>query len=146
MKLAGIRVVDLSNFLPGPYLSLEMADHGAEVIKVEQPGEGDPGRHIGLADGPHTVFFRNLNRGKKSVVLDLKTEAGRARLLQLADSADVFIESFRPGVAQRLGMDAETLRERNPGSCTARSARSARTGPARRDRRTTWPWRRSAAH
>jgi crotonobetainyl-CoA:carnitine CoA-transferase CaiB-like acyl-CoA transferase len=114
MKLAGIRVVDLSNFLPGPYLSLEMADHGAEVIKVEQPGEGDPGRHIGLADGPHTVFFRNLNRGKKSVVLDLKTEAGRARLLQLADSADVFIESFRPGVAQRLGMDAETLRERNP--------------------------------
>jgi crotonobetainyl-CoA:carnitine CoA-transferase CaiB-like acyl-CoA transferase len=114
MKLTGIRVIDLSNFLPGPYLSLEMADHGAEVIKVEQPGEGDPGRHIGLADGPHTVFFRNLNRGKKSIVLDLKTEAGRASLLELVDGADVFIESFRPGVAHRLDIDQQTLRARNP--------------------------------
>ena len=68
MKLEGIRVIDLSVFLPGPYLTLAMADHGAEVIKVEPPGEGDPGRHIGLSDGPSTVFFRNLNRGKKSVV------------------------------------------------------------------------------
>lgn len=114
MKLAGIRVIDLSNFLPGPYLSLEMADHGAEVIKVEQPGEGDPGRHIGLADGPHTVFFRNLNRGKKSVVLDLKDPAQRESLLALVDTADVFIESFRPGVAARLGVDHRTLRARNP--------------------------------
>jgi len=62
MKLEGIRVIDLSVFLPGPYLTLAMADHGAEVIKVEPPGEGDPGRHIGLSDGPSTVFFRNLNR------------------------------------------------------------------------------------
>jgi crotonobetainyl-CoA:carnitine CoA-transferase CaiB-like acyl-CoA transferase len=114
MKLTGIRVVDLSNFLPGPYLSLELSDHGAEVIKVEQPGEGDPGRHIGLCDGPDTVFFRNLNRGKKSVALDLKSEEGRAALYRLADSADVFIESFRPGVAQRLGVDHQTLRARNP--------------------------------
>ena len=76
MKLEGIRVIDLSVFLPGPYLTLAMADHGAEVIKVEPPGEGDPGRHIGLSDGPSTVFFRNLNRGKKSVVLDLKERRG----------------------------------------------------------------------
>ena len=69
MKLSGIRVIDLSVFLPGPYLTLAMADHGAEVIKIEAPGEGDPGRHIGLYDGPSTVFFRKLNRGKKSVVL-----------------------------------------------------------------------------
>jgi crotonobetainyl-CoA:carnitine CoA-transferase CaiB-like acyl-CoA transferase len=75
MKLEGIRVIDLSVFLPGPYLTLAMADHGAEVIKVEPPGEGDPGRHIGLSDGPSTVFFRNLNRGKKSVVIDLKDDA-----------------------------------------------------------------------
>ena len=114
MKLQGIRVVDLSVFLPGPYLSLALADHGAEVIKIEQPGEGDPGRHIGLSDGPHTVFFRNLNRGKKSVVLDLKAQEGHARLLHLADRADVFIEAFRPGVAKRLGVDYETLSERNP--------------------------------
>ena len=101
MKLAGIRVLDLSNFLPGPYLTLSMADHGAEVIKIEAPGEGDPGRHIGLSDGPHTVFFRNLNRGKKSIVLDLKDPAQRDTLLHLVESADVFVESFRPGVASR---------------------------------------------
>lgn len=115
MKLTGIRVLDLSNFLPGPYLSLEMADHGAEVIKIEQPGEGDPGRHIGAADGPHTVFFRNLNRGKKSIVLDLKSEDGREALLRMAQDADVFIESFRPGVADRLGVGYEAITARNPG-------------------------------
>ncbi|MDR0275229.1 MAG: CoA transferase [Burkholderiaceae bacterium] len=114
MKLAGIRVIDLSNFLPGPLLTLTMADHGAEVIKIEQPGEGDPGRQIGLADGPHTVFFRNHNRGKKSIALDLKKEADRAALLELAATADVFVESFRPGVAQRLGVDHATLRQRHP--------------------------------
>lgn len=114
MKLEGLRVVDLSVFLPGPYLSLALADHGAEVIKVEPPGEGDPGRHIGLSDGPSTVFFRNLNRGKKSVVLDLKTGRDRDRLLALADTADVFIEAFRPGVMARLGVDQAVLRARNP--------------------------------
>lgn len=113
MKLEGIRVIDLSNFLPGPLLSLTMADHGAEVIKIEQPGEGDPGRHIGLADGPYTVFFRNHNRGKKSIALDLKKEADRAALWDLVASADVFVESFRPGVAKRLGVDYASVRERN---------------------------------
>lgn len=115
MKLDGLRVIDLSVFLPGPYLTLALADHGAEVIKVESPGEGDPGRHIGLADGPHTVFFRNLNRGKKSVVLDLKSAAGKQALLDLCATADVFVESFRPGVMARLGIGYEQVRARNPG-------------------------------
>lgn len=114
MKLEGLRVLDLSMFLPGPYLSLALADHGAEVIKIEIPGEGDPGRHIGLADGDHTVFFRNLNRGKKSIALDLKSVEGKAFLLGLCETADVFIEAFRPGVMSRLGLDYETVRERNP--------------------------------
>ncbi len=114
MKLEGLRVIDLSVFLPGPYLTLAMADHGAEVIKVEAPGEGDPGRHIGLSDGPSTVFFRNLNRGKKSVVLDLKDARQRDALLTLCETADVFVESFRPGAMQRLGLDYETVRARNP--------------------------------
>ena len=92
MKLDGIRVIDLSVFLPGPYLTLAMADHGAEVIKVEPPGEGDPGRHIGLSDGPSTVFFRNLNRGKKSIVVDLKDAGQREALLSLCETADVFVE------------------------------------------------------
>jgi crotonobetainyl-CoA:carnitine CoA-transferase CaiB-like acyl-CoA transferase len=91
-----------------------MADHGAEVIKIESPGEGDPGRHIGLSDGPNTVFFRNLNRGKQSVVLNLKDPAQREALLKLCETADVFVESFRPGAVDRLGVGYEAVRARNP--------------------------------
>ena len=114
MKLEGIRVIDLSVFLPGPYLTLAMADHGAEVIKIETPGEGDPSRHIGLSDGPSTVFFRNLNRGKKSVVLNLKDPVQRNELLALCETADVFVESFRPGAVDRLGVGYDAVRTRNP--------------------------------
>ena len=115
MKLDGIRVVDLSLFLPGPYLTLMLADHGAEVIKVEPPGEGDPTRHLGLSDGPSTVYFRTMNRGKKSIVVDLKNPADREALLELCETADVFVESFRPGVVDRLGVGYEHVRSRNPG-------------------------------
>jgi crotonobetainyl-CoA:carnitine CoA-transferase CaiB-like acyl-CoA transferase len=114
MKLSGIRVVDLSSFLPGPYLTSAMADHGAEVIKVEAPG-GDPGRTIGKPDGDSTVFFRNVNRGKKSIVLDLKQDGDREALLQLCETADVVVESFRPGVVTRLGVGYEQIKARNPG-------------------------------
>ncbi len=115
MKLQGLQVIDLSSFLPGPYLTLAMADHGAEVIKIEMPGEGDPARVIGLKDGEHTVLFRNVNRGKKSIALDLKSDTDREALLSLCDKADVFVESFRPGVMKRLGLDYETISARNPG-------------------------------
>lgn len=114
MKLAGLRVIDLSSFLPGPYLTMTLADHGAEVIKVEQPGGGDPGRHIGPSDGPCTVFFRNFNRGKKSVVLDLKNPQAREQLLTLCETADVFVETFRPGAADRLGVGYAAVSARNP--------------------------------
>jgi crotonobetainyl-CoA:carnitine CoA-transferase CaiB-like acyl-CoA transferase len=114
MKLDGLRVLDLSSFLPGPYLTLALADHGAEVIKIEQPGEGDAGRHIAPMDGEHSVFFRNLNRGKKSIALNLKDAADHAAFLRLADTADVIVESSRPGVAARLGVDYDTLSARNP--------------------------------
>jgi crotonobetainyl-CoA:carnitine CoA-transferase CaiB-like acyl-CoA transferase len=114
MKLSGIRVVDLSSFLPGPYLTSAMADHGAEVIKVEAPA-GDPGRGIGKPDGDSTVFFRNVNRGKKSIMLDLKQDGDRETLLTLCESADVVVESFRPGVVHRLGVGYEQVKARNPG-------------------------------
>ena len=113
MKLQGFRVLDLSAFLPGPYLTLALADHGADVIKVEPPG-GEHGRHIGIPDGDTTGFFRALNRGKKSVVIDLKSQTGRESLLALAETADVFVESFRPGVAKRLGVGYDAVRARNP--------------------------------
>ena len=115
MKLQGIKVVDLSWFLPGPYLTTALADHGAEVIKVEPPGEGDPGRHIRPADERTSVFFRNMGRGKKSVVLDLKSEQGRADLFRLAREADVLVESFRPGVSARFGIGYEAVKAANPG-------------------------------
>jgi crotonobetainyl-CoA:carnitine CoA-transferase CaiB-like acyl-CoA transferase len=113
MKLEGLRVVDLSQFLPGPYLTLALADHGAEVIKIEPP-EGDPTRRIGPRDGPSTVYFRNLNRGKKSVVLNLKEPRDREALLALTATADVLVESFRPGVVERLGVGYEQVAQRNP--------------------------------
>jgi crotonobetainyl-CoA:carnitine CoA-transferase CaiB-like acyl-CoA transferase len=131
MKLEGIRVIDLSVFLPGPHLTMMMADHGAEVIKVEPPGEGDPGRHIGLSQGGHSTFFRNANRGKKSVVLDLKEHAPREALLRLCEQADVFVESFRPGVVRRLGVDYETVAARNPRIVYASITAFGQTGPRR---------------
>jgi crotonobetainyl-CoA:carnitine CoA-transferase CaiB-like acyl-CoA transferase len=113
MKLEGLTVVDLSVFLPGPYLTMAMADHGARVVKVEPPG-GDPGRHIGVSDGPSTVFFRNVNRGKESIAVDLKSAEGRQHLLGLCEKADVLVESFRPGVVQRLGVDYAAVSRVNP--------------------------------
>jgi crotonobetainyl-CoA:carnitine CoA-transferase CaiB-like acyl-CoA transferase len=131
VKLEGIRVLDLSQFLPGPYLTMMMADHGAEVIKVEAPGEGDPGRHIGLRQGGHATFFRNINRGKRSVVLNLKDPADREALLSLAETADVFVEAFRPGVVKRLGVDYEAVAARNPRIVYASICAFGQTGPRR---------------
>jgi crotonobetainyl-CoA:carnitine CoA-transferase CaiB-like acyl-CoA transferase len=128
MKLAGIRVLDLTSFLPGPYLTLTMADHGAEVIKVEAP-TGDHGRQIGPPEGDTTVFFRNVNRGKKSVVIDLKTQADRDALLTLCETADVFVESFRPGVAARLGIGYDTVQARNPRIVYCSISAFGQTGP-----------------
>lgn len=112
-KLSGIRVVDLSQFLPGPMLTMMMADQGAEVIKIEPPA-GDPARDQAPFEAGQSVWFRNLNRGKKSVALDLKSDAGRDALWALIDEADVLIEGFRPGAVGRLGFDYEAVATRNP--------------------------------
>ena len=113
-KLSGIRVVDLSQFLPGPMLTVMMADQGASVTKVEPPG-GDPARSQGPFEAGYSVWFRNLNRGKQAVTIDLKTDAGRAALWALIDAADVFVEGFRPGVIARLGFGYVEVAARNPG-------------------------------
>jgi crotonobetainyl-CoA:carnitine CoA-transferase CaiB-like acyl-CoA transferase len=130
MKLEGLRVVDLSVFLPGPYLTMTLADHGAQVLKVEPPG-GDPGRQIGPRVDGETVFFRNLNRGKQSLLIDLKDPAGRERLLLLCDEADVVVETFRPGVVKRLGVDYETVSARNPGIVYCSISAFGQEGPYR---------------
>lgn len=130
MKLEGLTVVDLSVFLPGPYLTMTLADHGARVLKIEPPG-GDPGREIGPRVDGETVFFRNLNRGKESLVIDLKDPAGRERLLTLCDGADIVVETFRPGVVQRLGVDYETVSARNPGVVYCSISAFGQDGPYR---------------
>ncbi len=112
-KLSGIKVVDLSVFLPGPMMTMMMADQGAEIWKVET-ASGDPARDQAPFEAGQSVWFRNLNRGKKSITLDLKSEAGKARLWEMIDQADVFVEGFRPGVMKRLGFDYEALSARNP--------------------------------
>lgn len=112
-KLAGIKVVDLTQFFPGPAMTVMMADQGAEVVKVEPPA-GDPVRQMAPFENGHSIWFANLNRGKRSVTIDLKEEAGRARLRDIVADADVFVESFRPGAMQRLGFDYAAVRAINP--------------------------------
>ena len=117
--LAGIRVLDLSRLLPGGFCSLLLADFGADVIKVEDTGMGDYVRwaspqYPGAEPSAGGAMFLALNRGKRSVRIDLKTEGGREVMLRLARDADVLLESFRPGVMERLGVGWERLREENP--------------------------------
>jgi crotonobetainyl-CoA:carnitine CoA-transferase CaiB-like acyl-CoA transferase len=118
--LEGVRVLDLSRLLPGGFCSLLLADFGAEVLKVEDTGMGDYIRwatpyHEGAADSAKSALFLALNRGKRSVRLNLKEERGREVLLRLVREHDVLLESFRPGVMDRLGVGYERLREENPG-------------------------------
>jgi crotonobetainyl-CoA:carnitine CoA-transferase CaiB-like acyl-CoA transferase len=123
--LEGLRVLDLSLQLPGPYASQLLVDLGADVLKVEPPG-GDPAR-------VYPALFAAVNRGKRSIVLDLKTLAGRDRILDLVSVADVFLEGFRPGVAARLGVDAPSVRERNPGIVYCSISGYGQTGPLARE-------------
>ena len=131
MKLEGLRVIDLSLFLPGPYLTQVMADHGAEVIKVEPPGEGEPNRHIGATQDGVSIFFRNTHRGKRSVTVNLKDAAQREALLGLAETADVFVEAFRPGVVDRLGVGYAQVAARNPRIVYCSIAAFGQEGPYR---------------
>jgi crotonobetainyl-CoA:carnitine CoA-transferase CaiB-like acyl-CoA transferase len=112
-KLSGIRVVDHSLFLPGPMMTMMLADQGAEVIKIE-PLTGDPAREQAPFENGQSVWFRNLNRGKKCQPLDLKSDDGKATLWSLIETADVFVEGFRPGVMARLGFDYAAVSARNP--------------------------------
>ena len=112
--LEGIRVVDLSSVLSGPVAAGVLADQGADVIKVEPPGVVDVTRKVGASRGGMTAMYHLANRGKRGVLLDLHTEAGRDMIGRLVARADVLIQNFRPGVAQRLGIGYDDLRGDNP--------------------------------
>lgn len=115
LPLAGIRVIDLTRILAGPFATMRLADLGADVVKVENPDGGDDTRAWGppFLNGVSTYFFA-VNRNKRSVAIDLKEEAGKALLARLLETADVLIENFRPGTLARLGFGWEALRERLP--------------------------------
>jgi alpha-methylacyl-CoA racemase len=134
--LAGIRVLDLSRLLPGGYCSLLLSDYGADVLKVEDTGEGDyirwaPPRYAGVEASAASAPFLALNRGKRSLRLDLKREEGRAVLLRLVRAHDVLLESFRPGVLDRLGVGYERLRAENPGLVYCAITGYGQAGPDR---------------
>lgn len=113
--LEGLRVLDLTRVLAGPYCTLLLADLGAEVVKVERPGTGDDAREFGpFLESGQSAYFASINRGKKSIALDLKDEQDRECFLQLVDEADVLVENYRAGAMQRLELDAPSLRARNP--------------------------------
>ncbi|MEF8815107.1 MAG: CoA transferase, partial [Halovenus sp.] len=114
MQLDGITVVDLSRLLPGPYGTQLLADMGAEIIKIEPPEQGDYAREMGpMVDGTGSVFA-SINKGKKSVTLDLKSGAGAGAFQRLVADADVVVENYADGAPERLGVDAGTCRETNP--------------------------------
>ena len=114
--LQGIRVLDLSRLLPGPFLTMVLADMGADVIKVEDPRMGDYLRGLPPLLGKSGMAgrFLAINRGKRSIALDLKVAAAREAFLKLVEHADVVVESFRPGVMDKLGLSYATLSARNP--------------------------------
>src|SRR5262245_1739858 len=128
--LERLTVVDLSSHLSGPYCAMLLADHGADVIKVEKPG-GDEARGMPPFMRGESAPFMVWNRNKRSVVIDLKSEAGKAQLLALIDGADVLIENFRPGTLDRLGLGWPSLRERNPRLIYAAISGFGQTGPCR---------------
>jgi len=130
--LRGVRVLDLTRMLAGPFGAMILADLGAEVIKVERPHTGDDIRTVGPHfRGGESVYFLSVNRGKQSVALDLGRPEGRAVLLDLAASCDIVLENFRNGVAERLGCDHATLSARNPRLITCGITAFGRTGPDR---------------
>ena len=113
MKLEGLKVLDLSLFLPGPHLTMMMADHGADVIKIEPP-QGEPVRSVGLRQNGHSVWFRNTHRNKRCITLNLKMAEARTAFLALARDADVIVEAFRPGIVDRLGVGYAAVSAINP--------------------------------
>lgn len=127
--LDGIRVLDLTRLLPGPAATLYLADMGADVIKIEDTRSGDHARYGAPVGQQNSALFHLLNRNKRSMCLDLSKPDGRQTLHDLAKTADVVIESFRPGVAQRLGFDFATLKELRPGIITVSISGFGQTGP-----------------
>ena len=129
LPLKGVRALDLSRVLAGPFCSMTLADLGAEVIKIEIPGRGDDTRAYPPFINGVSSYFLSINRGKKSVTLNLKTEEAREALYRLAERCDILLENFRPGVTERLGVDYETIHRVNPRLVYCSISSFGQTGP-----------------
>jgi len=131
-----VKILDLTWHIAGPFCTKLFADFGADVIKIERPVGGDPARRMGpfLDDDPHpekSLLFSNLNLNKKSMALDLKTDSGKAVFKSLARDADILVESFSPGVMERLGFGYKTLKKLNPRLIMTSISNFGQTGPYR---------------
>ncbi len=127
--LDGFRVIDLTTMLSGPWATSILGDQGADVIKVEVPGTGDYTRSLGNRSGGLAAGFLNINRSKRSITINLKTEDGKAVLRKLSASADVFIQNFRPGVVDRLGIGEADIRDASPDIVYVSISGFGETGP-----------------
>ena len=129
--LSGIRVIEFGNLIAGPFCSVLLADMGADVIKIEHPVTGDMGRNVGTRAGDAGPGFFAMNRNKRSVTLDLKSSTGKEAAIRLAETADVILENFRPGVMEQLGLDVEAIRRVNPAIVYVSISGFGQTGPYR---------------
>ena len=127
--LEGIRVLDLTRILAGPYATMLLGDLGAEVIKIEQPGTGDESRNFGPFKNDFSLYFMSVNRGKKSLTLNLKTPRGIELFLELVKGSDILVENFRPGTMKKLGLDYESLKPHRPSLIYAACSGFGQTGP-----------------
>lgn len=131
MPLSGIRVVDLTRILAGPFCTMLLADMGAEIVKVETPGQGDPLRGQGVIRDGLSWYFAAFNRNKKSLTLNLRAEEGRAALARLIAKSDVLVENYRPGVLAAIGFDDARLKALNPALVTCSLSGFGASGPYR---------------
>ena len=127
--LSDIKVLDLTRVLAGPYATMVLADLGAEIIKIEQPGKGDDSRAYGPYKNGESAYFMSLNRNKESVTLNLKTPEGKEILKEFVKKVDVLVENFRPGTMEKLGLGYDVLKELNPRLIYASSTGYGQTGP-----------------
>jgi len=128
--LQGIRVIDLTQAMAAPFCTMNLADMGADVIKIEPPGEGEPTRQLGAAQkNGHSATFMTMNRDKRGIAVDLKQPEGVEIVRKLVATADVFVQNYRPGVVQRMGLDYETLRGINPRLVYCQISGFGNTGP-----------------